>query len=166
MSRLALRTLLAAAIVLVAACAGRSDPTVGAPNAFSPVPAQSQRNPHQVWPFEFKNFTESTLGMHRFRENCMKWNVPDRKNITPGQTVKAEVNTNAGCCRCSHETSWFTEKFYAENGDYRDVHFELPVGSNEWQVSNGETKGDLYFCDKSLPGVGIKGTIIRGTKCR
>jgi hypothetical protein len=154
----------------VAAAPARSDllcrafaalPAAG--TACGPQVVRPALRPMVGYTYEFKNGTSAELSWHRLGENCMKENVPNVNGVKPDQTLKYAVDTNTGCCRCSHETSWFVLQYRAPNGDYRDVGFDKPLGK-DWEISNRGSKGDLYFC-RQLGGASIKGVMIRGDKC-
>ncbi len=119
--------------------------------------------PMATYTYELKNGTKENVSWRRLDENCMKENVPNVTDVHPDETVQYVVDTNGGCCRCSHETSWFVLRYSTPNGDYRDVGFDKAVGQS-WVMSNRGTNSDLYYCSR-LGGASIKGLLIRGNKC-
>jgi hypothetical protein len=119
--------------------------------------------PMATYTYQFKNGTDINISWHRIGENCMNENVPNVNDVKPGETVQFTIDTNGGCCRCSHETSWFVLKYTAPSGDYRDVGFDKAVGKS-WVMSNRGSKGDLYYCQR-LGGPSIDGLVIKGNHC-
>lgn len=119
--------------------------------------------PMADYTYEFKNDTNVNISWHRTDENCMSNNVPNVTDVKPGEKVSYPVVTNGGCCRCSHESSWFVLKYTMPNGDYRDVGFDKSVGQ-AWSTSNRGFKGDFYYCQQ-YGGASIKGVMIRGNHC-
>ncbi len=123
----------------------------------------SALRPMADYTYEFKNNTDVHISWHRIDENCMTNNVPNVTDVKPGEKVSYPVVTNGGCCRCSHESSWFVLKYTMPNGEYRDVGFDKSV-SQAWSTTNRGFKGDFYYCQQ-FGGASIKGVMIRGNHC-